>query len=223
MNWMAHFTAWAAGSIAIAKMKRQTKIGLTTIFAGLIFLPGCWTYSVHPLAEKDDPHLTYDPLLEGVWQSRDNHCGKIVIAGDSKAQEYTVTLFDLENDAQCDGTESGVRFSARLVQLGTERFLDAVASGDAADIGAQRAHSILKVLLNVDSLDLVPLSDSWFCDASKSEQAKLGECVNGDFMMTMHTDVLQEFVKNHADDVGIFPEPNVDDTLHRERKSGDSK
>jgi hypothetical protein len=223
MNWIAYFT-WGAASSGVTEIKLQKGLALTTVLAGLILLSGCWTYSVHPLAEKDDPHVAYDPLLEGVWEPRDNHCGKIVIAGDSKAQEYTVTLIELENDSQCDGTESGVQFSARLVQLGTGRFLDAVASGHTAEIGAQqRAHSIIKVLLNTDSLDLVPLSDSWFCDASKAEQANLGECVNGDFMMTMHTDVLQEFVKNHADDVGVFPEPNVDDTLHRERKSGDSK
>jgi len=223
MNWMAHFTAWAAASSGVAEMKLRERLALTTVLAGLILLSGCWTYSVHPLAEKHDQYLAYDPLLEGVWQTRDNHCSKIVIAGDSKAQQYTATLIDLANDAQCDGTEHGVQFSAQLVQLGTERFLDAVASGDAGEIGALRAHSILKVFLSADSLALVPLSDSWLCGASKAEQAKLGECVNGDFVMTVHTDVLQEFVKTHAADLGVFPEPSADDTLPRERKSGDSK
>jgi hypothetical protein len=223
MNWITHFTAWVAASIAVAEMKLQTKIGLTIILAGLILLPGCWTYSLHPLSENDDQHLAYDPLLEGVWQPGDSDCSKIVIAGDSKAQQYTVTLIDLEKSPKCNGTEPGIRFATRLVQLGADRFLDVVPSGDAAGIGALPAHSVFKVFLNADSLALVPLSDSWLCGTSEAEQANLGECLDGDFVLTAHTDVLQEFVKNHADDGGVFPEPSADDTWHRERKLGDFK
>jgi hypothetical protein len=223
MNWITHFTAWVAGWIALAKMKRQTKIGLTTIFAGLIFLPGCWTYSVHPLSENDDQHLAYDPLLEGTWRPSDDDSGRIVISGDSKAQEYTVTFIDLQKGPNGNGNEPVIRFAARLVQLGAGRFLDAVPNGDAAGAGALPTHSVLRVFLNADSLALVPLSDSWLCGASEAEQANLGECLDGDFVLTAHTDVLQDFVKNHADDEGVFPEPSADDTWHRERKVEDFK
>jgi hypothetical protein len=204
-------------------MKLQTKIGLIAIFAGLILLPGCWTYSVHPLFENDDQHLIYDPLLEGIWQTGDSDCSKVVISGDSKAQQYTVTLVDLQKGSSHNGNEPGIRFAARLVQLGAVRFLDTVPSEDAAGVGALPAHSIFKVFLNADSLALVPLSDSWLCSASEAEQASLGECLDGDFLLTAHTDVLQDFVKNHADDESVFPEPSDDDAWHRERKSNDSE
>ena len=223
MNWITRFTAWVAGSIAVAKMKRQTKIGLAAMFAGLILLPGCWTYSVHPLFENGDPHLTFDPLLEGSWHAGDDDCSKIVISGDSKAQEYTVTFMDLPNGHNCNGNESGIRFAARLVQLGPDRFLDAVPNGDTVGMGSVPTHSFLKVFLNADSLALVPLSDSWLCGTSEAERAGLGECLDGDFVLTAHTDVLQDFVKSHANDEGVFPEPSEDDTWHRERKSGGSE
>ena len=223
MNRMAHFTGRAAPSSGVAEKKLQTRIALTTVLAGLILLSGCWTYSVHPLAEKDDQHLAYDPLLEGSWQPGDSDCSKIVIAGDSKAQEYTVTFIDLQNGHNCTGTEPGIRFAARLVQLGPDRFLDAVPKGDTVGFGSLPTHSVLKVFLNIDSLALVPLSDSWLCGASEAEQVNLGECLDGDFVLTAHTGVLQEFVKSHADDEGVFPQPSEDDTWHRERKSGDSE
>lgn len=202
-------------------MKLRTRIGLTTILAGLILWPGCWTYSVHPLSEDDDRHLIYDPLLTGIWQTSDR--SKIMISGDSNAQQYTVTFTDLQEGPKHNSNEPDMRFSARLVQLGAVRFLDAVPNADAAGMGALPTHSIFKVFLTADSLALAPLSDSWLCGTSEAEQAILGECSNGDFVLTAHTDVLQDFVNNHADDEGVFPEPSEDDTWHRERKSEDSE
>ena len=173
---------------------------------------------MHPLAENDDQHLTYDPLLEGAWLSGDSDGSKIVITGDSKAQGYAITFIDLEKAPKGNGNEPGTRFGARLVQLGADRFLDVVPSGDAVAIGALPAHSVLKVFLTADSLALVPLSDSWLCGTSEAEQANLGECLDGDFVLTAHADVLQDFVKNHSDDEDVFPEPSEDDRWHRERK-----
>lgn len=221
MNWIKRFTAWVAGSI-VTKMKRQTRIGLASIFAGLILLPGCWTYSVHPLSESDDQHLTYDPLLEGIWRPSDGDSGRIVISGNSKAREYTLTLLDLQNGPNSKD-EPVIRFSARLVQFGAGRFLDAVPNGDATGIGALPTHSIFKLSLSDDSLALVPVSDSWLCDASEAEQSHLGECLDDGFLLTAQTDVLQEFVKSHVDDEGVFPEPSEDEMWHRERKSGGSQ
>jgi hypothetical protein len=223
MNWITHFTASVAASIAADETKLQTKLGLIAILACLISLPGCWTYSVHPLAENDDQHLAYDPLLEGVWHSGDSEDSKIVISGDSKVQGYTITLIDLDKGSKANGNELDIRFGARLVQLGGDRFLDIVPSGDAAGIGALPAHSVFKVFLNADSLALVPLNDSWLCGTLEAEQANLGECLDGDFLLTAHTDVLQDFVKNHSDDEDVFPEPSDEDRWQRERKLGDSK
>jgi len=204
-------------------MQRQTNAGLTAILASVVLLSGCWTYSVHPLFENGDQYLTYDPLLEGSWQAGDDDCSKIVISGDSRTEEYTITFIDSQNGHDCNGNEPGIRFAARLVQLGPERFLDAVPHGDAVGIGSLRTHSVFKVFLNADSLVLVPLSDSWLCHTSEAEQANLGECLDGDFLLTAHTDVLQNFVKSHAEDDGVFPKPSEDDWWHRETASGASK
>jgi hypothetical protein len=206
-----------------AQSSTRLKIGLLTVFAVLITLPACWTYSLHPL--YDDAHLTYDPLLEGTWlgKAKDDDCPqcRLVSTGDSKTQNYTIVLIDL--DKTHSRTEPDLRFEAHLVQLGQERFLDAVADGEGAGIGTLIAHNVFKVLLDANSLVLIPLNDDWLCSASEAEQKPLGECVNGGFVLTAHTDVIQDFVRSHANDAGVFPDPGEDDGWLHERRSGESK
>jgi len=71
---------------------KPKNMSLMLALAALAFLPGCWTYSLHSLYRDDDPRLTYDPTLTGTWENRNSDC--LVIAGDSKTQQYTLQLFD---------------------------------------------------------------------------------------------------------------------------------
>jgi hypothetical protein len=199
-------------------------MSLMLAIAALAFLPGCWTYSLHSLYRDDDPRLAYDPTLTGTWENRNSDCqtSQLVIAGDSKSQHYTLQLFD-KGEIECHSASNdsaGIRYAGNLVQLGTARFLDVVPGGDAAGMGAIPAHSILKIVVEHDSLFLVPVSDSWLCSAPEAEQYRLGECIDGDFVLTASSDVLQDFVQSHADDDGVFPTLDGDATWHRAGKSG---
>jgi hypothetical protein len=203
---------------------KQKIMSLTLAIAALAFLPGCWTYSLHSLYRDDDPGLAYDPTLTGTWKNRNSDCQncQLVIAGDSKTQQYTLQLFDkAEIQCHCASNDSaGIRYAGNLVQLGTARFLDVVPGGDPAGMGTIPTHSIFKIVVEDDSLFLVPLSDSWLCSAPEAEQYRLGECIEGDFVLTASSDVLQDFVQNHADDDGVFPTLDGDATFHRAGKSG---
>jgi len=195
---------------------KQKTMSLMLALAGLAFLPGCWTYSLHSLYRDDDPRLAYDSTLTGTWENRNSDC--LVIAGDSKTQQYTLQLFDKGSEikCRCASTDSaGIRYAGNLVQLGPARFLDVVPGGDAVGMGTIPAHSIFKIVFDHDSLFLVPLSDSWLCSAPEAEQYRLGECIDGDFLLTASSDVLQDFVQNHADDDGVFPTLDGDATWHR--------
>ena len=203
---------------------KQKNMSLTLATAALAFLPGCWTYSLHSLYRDDDPRLAYDPTLAGTWENRNTDCqtSQLVIAGDSKSQQYTLELSD-KGEIKCHSTSNnpaGILYAGNLVQLGTARFLDVVPGGDAAGMGAIPAHSIFKIVVEHDSLLLVPVSDSWLCSAPQAEQYRLGECIDGDFVLTASSDVLQDFVQSHADDDGVFPTLDGDTTWHRAGKSG---
>jgi hypothetical protein len=188
--------------------------------AALAFLPGCWTYSLHSLYRDEDPRLAYDPTLTGTWENKNS---QLVIAGDSQTQQYTLQLFDKDEiKCHCASNDSaGIRYAGNLGQLGTARFLDVVPGGDAAGMGAIPAHSIFKIVVEDNSLFLVPLSDSWLCSAPEAEQYRLGECIDrSDFVLTASSDVLQDFVQNHADDDGVFPTLDGDAAFHRAGRSG---
>jgi hypothetical protein len=46
-------------------IKAHAKAGLLALaIISIVTLPSCWTYSLHPLAEANDPRLIYDPVLE---------------------------------------------------------------------------------------------------------------------------------------------------------------
>jgi hypothetical protein len=90
-------------------------------------------------------------------------------------------------------------------------------------MGTIAAHNIFKITAEGDSLSLVAPSDDWLCHASEADQARLGECMDGDFALTAATEVLQDFVQNHAEDEGVFASPGDDDEWHRAGKPGDSK
>lgn len=195
-------------------------VNLLVIAAVLITLPACWTYSLHPIAEDNDPHLIYDPALEGTWQFSGNQNEPLlIVTGDVKLLTYSLRLTKAsELSGQADAPD--VRFDAKMVQLGANRFLDALPQGDAQGIGSLPAHNILKVTLTNDSLGLILPSDDWLCNQVR---LKLGECIHQDFLLTAPTDILQSFFQKHGSDNDLFPMPSDNDFMHRVRESQSEK
>lgn len=187
-------------------------VKLLIIVAVLITFPACWTYSLHPIAEDNDPHLIYDPALEGTWRSSDNQSEPVlIVTGDAKLLTYSLRLVKASETSVHDDAPD-VRFDAKMVQLGANRFLDALPQGDAQGLGSLPAHNILKVALTHDSLALILPSEDWLCNAMR---LKLGECTNGDFLLTAPTDILQGFLQKHGSDNDLFPKPSDSDVFHR--------
>jgi len=193
-------------------MHTTRAVKLLVIAAILTAFPACWTYSLHPIAEENDPHLIYDPALEGTWQVGNvQNDPTLIITGDAKLLTYSLRVVKSpETSAHDDGPD--VRFDAKMVQLGANRFLDALPQGDAQGLGSLPAHNILKVILNHESLALILPNDNWLCNAAR---LKLGECTNGDYLLTASTDILQAFLQKHGSDNDLFPKPSDGDLFHR--------
>jgi hypothetical protein len=197
-------------------MRLNQGVKLLIIIGVLITLPACWTYSLHPIAEDNDPHLIYDPALEGTWKSSDSQNEPLlIVTGDAKLLTYSLRLVKFSETGGHDDAPD-VRFDGKMVQLGTNRFLDALPQGDAQGIGSLPAHNILKVTLTHDSLALVLPSDDWLC---KEARLKLGECIHQDFLLTAPTDILQGFLQKHGSDNELFPKPSDGDLMHRAQQS----
>jgi hypothetical protein len=194
------------------------------VMASLAVIPGCWTYSLHPLYEANDPHRLYDPELEGKWETGDSDCAACILAitGDAPSLSYTFEFVDpSKKKCDCATDDSPVpRYEGRVLQLGPGRFLDATPIGDAAGQGYMAAHNLFKIKVDRHSLLLMPASDDWLCANAKPE---IGECIEGDFIFTSQTSVLQDFIQAHAGDDGLFPKPNPGDGLRRVEETGGSK
>jgi hypothetical protein len=192
-------------------MQFNRGVKLLIIAAVLISLPACWTYSLHPIAEDNDPHLIYDPALAGTWLSGGQNEPLLVVTGDAKLLTYSLRLVKSSETGGHDDVPD-VRFDVKMVQLGANRFLDALPQGDAQGIGSLPTHNILKVTLTHDSLALSLPSEDWLCNQAR---LKLGECLSGDFLLTAPTDILQGFLQKHGSDNGLFPKPSDNDVMHR--------
>jgi hypothetical protein len=193
-------------------MQSNRGVKLLIIVAALIAFPACWTYSLHPIAEDNDPHLIYDPAFEGTWQFSGSHNQPLlIITGDAKLLTYSLRLVKFpETSVQDDAPD--MRFDGKMVQLGANRFLDALPRGDAQGVGSLPVHNILKVTLTHDSLFLTLPSDDWLC---KETRLKLGECLKEDFFLTARTDILQSFLQKHGSDNDLFPKPSDNDVIRR--------
>jgi hypothetical protein len=187
-------------------------VKLLIVSAVLIAFPACWTYSLHPIAEENDPHLIYDSGLEGTWQvGNGQNDPTLIVTGDAKLLTYSLRLLKSPETIVHDDAPD-VRFDAKMIQLGANRFLDALPQGDAQGLGSLPAHNILKVTLNHDTLALILPSEDWLCHAAR---LKLGECTNGDYLLTAPSDILQAFLQKHGSDNDLFPKPSDGDTFHR--------
>jgi len=193
-------------------MRTNQGVRLLVIAVVLALLPACWTYSLHPIVEENDPHLIYDPGLEGTWQvGSGQNDPTLIVTGDPKLLTYSLRLMKTSETIVHDDAPD-VRFDAKMVQLGANRFLDALPQGDAQGLGSLPAHNILKVTLTHDSLALILPSEDWLCNAAR---LKLGECTNGDYLLTAPTDILQGFLQKHGSDNDLFPKPSDSDVFHR--------
>jgi hypothetical protein len=193
-------------------MYKKRAVKLLMIAVALTAFPACWTYSLRPIAEENDPHLIYDPALEGTWQvGKGQNDPTLIVRGDAKLLTYSLRLVNSSETIVRDDAPD-VRFDAKMVQLGANRFLDALPQGDAQGLGSLPAHNILKVTIDHDSLALILPSEDWLCNEAR---LKLGECTNGDYLLTAPTNILQTFLQKHGSDNDLFPKPSNEDLFHR--------
>jgi len=194
----------------------RKRILLCIALAALSVLSGCWTYSLQPLSSDDDANLTYEPALEGTWKSENNE--SITITGDSKSGKYQLEWVRISSNAEAQPkTDFDFTFSGCLVNLGAERFLDVLPEGEkiGGAPGMLPAHSVFKVSVQGDALSLSPLSVDGLCSGPQADQAALGQCIDGNFILTASSDVLQQYVRDHSDDEQVFPELEDSDGFRR--------
>lgn len=172
------------------------------LLAAAAVLTGCApAVSIHPIYTAQD--VVSDPALEGSWTDDDSgEVWQIAKAADG----YDVTVF---HEGNSPTTEA---FNIHVLRLGGIELADATSKGDPG-LGIV-GHVIVKIHVQGDELTVAMMSDAWLktmVDAGLAPQP-VTDKDGGRIILTAPTGVLQQFLTEHAADVGAWDE---DGGLHR--------
>ncbi len=181
---------------------------------GSIAAAGCdgngspFVMSLQPLYTQLD--LESDSRLIGSWSNKDGDVTFTFTPGQEVAKENEYTLVVKERDETQD---AGGEFEVRLVRLGAGYFLDIYPqSGKDGNefyrAHFSRAHSIVRVEITQDSLQMAFLDASWLKAKIEAKSVDTPH-VEADeaLLLTGTTEEVQELVYSHAEDDEAFAYP----------------
>jgi len=187
------------------------------VLAIMPFTTGCWVRSVYPFYEDSD--VVIDQTLAGAWvgEGELRNC-VLAISLSAASRTYMIEVANSENKtAGCKATtetqSESMEFRGQLVQIGQRRFFDMV------DMDHDGLDMLLKVETEKPGLALTPLDSEWMANAMENQTVKLrgrAEVLGGEFgagpppdgrvTLVSATSDLRDFLRQHADDKGVFSE-----------------
>ncbi len=181
---------------------------------GSVVATGCdsdgypFIMSLQPLYTQLD--LEADSRLNGMWTDKEGDVTFSFEEGAEEGKEKAYTLVVKDKD---EGQEESGEFDVRLVRLGASYFLDiyprsSKEGNEFYRAHFTRAHTIARVEINQDSIQMAFLSASWL-KAKMMEKSVDAPYVKTEdaLLLTGTTEEVQELVFSHANDDEAFPDP----------------
>jgi len=185
-------------------------LALTIAIMSLPLTTGCWVQSVYPFYEESD--VVVDPGLVGNWEGDSELKSCLLKIGlDPTSRTYTIEtakLGDIKTGAQCQAAT----FEGKLVQIGSQRFLDVVP--DQEKCWAAPLDSLMKVETDKQKLVLTPLDPDWMANAIDDKSVNL-QGRTQEFgglprfvavTLVSPTSDLREFLRGHGSEKSAFSE-----------------
>jgi hypothetical protein len=183
--------------------------GVALALAGFV-AAGCddggnpFVVSLSPFYTKVD--LEADPGLIGTWRDTEGDVSFTFEEGPEK--EYTLVVKEREGDQETSG-----EFEAHLLRLGGSWFIDFFPKNNKGEdefhrVHFLRGHSIARVELAQDSMQMAFLSASWL--EARIEEKSIDtphEKADGSLLLTGTTDEVQELAYLYANDEKAFADP----------------
>lgn len=199
-------------------MTRQTRgwplqggwvLGMALALAGFV-AAGCddagnpFVVSLRPFYTKVD--LEADPGLTGSWRDKEGDVSFTFQEGEEK--EYTLVVKEREGDQETSG-----EFEAHLLRLGGSWFIDFFPKNNNGEdefhrVHFFRGHSIARVELGQDSMQMAFLSASWL--RARIDEKSIDtphEKADGSLLLTGTTEEVQELANLYANDETAFADP----------------
>jgi hypothetical protein len=195
----------------IGKLPRRGgwAIGVALALAG-IAAAGCedsgnpFVVSLQPFYTKVD--LETDPILIGSWGDEGGDVSFTFEEGAEK--EYTLVVKEKEGEQETSG-----EFEAHLLRLGGSWFIDFFPKNNSGEdefhrVHFFRGHSIARVELGEDSMQMTFLSASWL--RARIEDKSIDtphENADGSLLLTGSTEEVQELAYLYGNDGKAFADP----------------
>ncbi len=160
--------------------------------------------SLRPFYTKVD--LEADPGLVGTWRDDEGYVSFTFQQGTEK--EYTLVLKEREG-----GQETSSEFEVHLMRLGGSWFIDFFPKGNSGvdefyRVHFFRGHSIARVELGQDSMQMSFLSASWLSARIHEKSIDTPhERADETLLLTGTTEEVQELAYLYANDEKAFAEP----------------
>jgi hypothetical protein len=189
---------------------RTSVLYLAIVLAvGSLMISGCddgggFVLSLEPSYTPTD--LGSEQALVGAWTTAEGDATLNFEQGER--QEYRVVVKEKD-----EGRESSAEFEAHLVRLGTLWFIDFLPNGKTAgtefyQMHLFRAHSIARIELSQDTLQMAFLDATWL--QKKIDEKAVGishQKIDGMLLLTGATEEVQDLLFLHGNDDEAFPDP----------------
>jgi hypothetical protein len=160
--------------------------------------------SLQPFYTKVD--LEADPGLPGIWKDEEGDVTFTFEAGAEK--EYTVVVRERDGEQETSG-----EFEAHLMRLGGWWFIDFFPKNNSGEdtfhrIHFFRGHSIVRIELRQDSMQMAFLSASWL--SARIEEKSIDtphEKADGSLLLRGTTEEVQELAYLYGNDEKAFADP----------------
>jgi len=160
--------------------------------------------SLRPFYTRVD--LEADPGLTGSWRDKEGDVSFTFQEGEEK--EYTLVVKEREGDQETSG-----EFEAHLLRLGGSWFIDFFPKNNNGEdefhrVHFFRGHSIARVELGQDSMQMAFLSASWL--RARIDEKSIDtphEKADGSLLLTGTTEEVQELANLYANDETAFADP----------------
>jgi hypothetical protein len=160
--------------------------------------------SLQPFYTKVD--LEADPGLTGTWRDKEGDVSFTFEAGTEK--EYTLMVKERDGERETSG-----EFEAHLMRLGGSWFIDFFPKNNCGEdvfyrVHFLRGHSIARVDLGQDSMEMAFLSASWL--SARIEEKSIDtphEKADESLLLTGTTEEVQELAFFYGNDEKAFADP----------------
>ena len=167
---------------------------------------GGFVLSLEPSYTPAD--LQSDQALLGGWTTTEGDA-TFNFAQDER-QKYRVVVKEKD-----EGRKSSAEFEAHLIRLGALLFIDFLPNGEAA--GSEfyqrhlfRAHSIARIELSQDTLQMAFLDATWLQKKIDEKAVDIShQKIDGMLLLTSATEEVQDLLFLHGNDDGAFPDPII--------------